>query len=205
MVRTATRRKAFGVDILNSSHPEVKNLKLEGHLPEIHGNKFWNSSFLLMRHLKNNPLKPGTRVLEIGCGWGLLGIFCAKEFGATVTGVDADRHVFPYMQLHARINGVRVETQQASFERLSKTRLADFDLILGSDICFWDEMTDILFNLIRRSKQAGVKQVIISDPCRTPFTALAERCESQWQDTRVLSRRMSRPVRAAGELLVIGN
>jgi hypothetical protein len=65
-------------------------------------------------------------------------------------------------------------------------------------------MTDILFNLVRRSKQAGVKQVIISDPCRTPFTALSARCEEQWQETRILPRRMARPVRAAGQLLVIG-
>ncbi len=205
MVRTVTKRTAFGVDILNSSHQEVKSLKLEGHVPEIHGNKFWNSSFLIMQHLKKNPLKKGTRVLEIGCGWGLLGIFCAKEFGAKVTGVDADRNVFPYMQLHARINGVRVTTEQSSFENLRKARLADFDLILGSDICFWDEMTGILFNLIKRSKQAGVKQIIISDPCRTPFTALADRCQEQWQGTRVLSRRMTRPVRASGQLLVIGD
>ena len=203
MGNMAIQRKAFGLHILNSSHPEIRQLKQEGHVAELHGNKFWNSSFLIMNYLKSNPLRKNTRVLEIGCGWGLLGIFCAKQFGARVTGVDADKHVFPYLQLHAKLNGVNIETEQNSFERLTKSRLADFDLILGSDVCFWDEMADTLYNLVRRSKQAGVKQVIISDPCRSPFTNLAERCKNKWQDTRTLPRRMSRPVKASGELLIV--
>jgi len=198
------KRRSFGLDILNSSHPAIKQLKRDGHVAELHGNKFWNSSFLIMNHLKRNPLKKNTRVLEIGCGWGLLGIFCAKQFGAKVTAVDADKNVFPYLKLHAESNGVHVETEQNSFERLTKSKLSDFDLILGSDICFWDDMTDILYNLVRRSRQAGVGQVIISDPCRSPFTALAERCRNKWDDTQVLQRRISSPIKASGELLVIG-
>ena len=92
-------------EVLNANHIEVRHLKLEGHAPEIHGHKFWNSSFLMMKYLKKHPLKPGTRVLEIGCGWGLPGIFCAKEFNARVTGSDLDANVFPYLGLHAPAAG----------------------------------------------------------------------------------------------------
>lgn len=204
MANVADRRKAFGLEILKSSHPDIKRLKQQGYVAELHGNKFWNSSFLVMNYLKSNPLKKNIRILEIGCGWGLLGIYCAREFSAKVTGVDADKNVFPFMHLHAEKNQVKVETEQISFQRLTKSRLADFDLILGSDICFWDEMADTLYNLIRRSKQAGVKQVIISDPCRAPFTELSMRCQEKWSDTRILSRRISSPVRASGEILIVG-
>ncbi|MFT5793211.1 MAG: 2-polyprenyl-3-methyl-5-hydroxy-6-metoxy-1,4-benzoquinol methylase, partial [Saprospiraceae bacterium] len=86
----SNQRTAFGVKILNSNHTEIRRLKREGHVAELHGNKFWNSSFLIMDYLKKHPLKKGVRVLEIGCGWGLLGIFCARQFDAKVTGIDAD-------------------------------------------------------------------------------------------------------------------
>ncbi|MBT08040.1 MAG: SAM-dependent methyltransferase, partial [Gammaproteobacteria bacterium] len=40
-------RQAFGLKILNSNHAKVRHLKKEGYVAEIHGNKFWNSSFLI--------------------------------------------------------------------------------------------------------------------------------------------------------------
>jgi predicted nicotinamide N-methyase len=205
MAKSSTKRQALGLQILNSSHADIKKLKREGHIAEIHGNKFWNSSFLLMNHLKKHPLKNNSRVLEIGCGWGLLGIYCAKNFSSKVTGVDADKNVFPYLNLHAEINGVKIATEQNSFERLNKKFLANYDVILGSDICFWDEMSITLFNLFKRSLQSGVKQIIISDPCRSPFTELVSRCKDKLPNVRTESRRMNSPVRASGDLLIIDN
>ena len=54
----STQRQAFGLKILNAKHHAVRKLKAEGHQAEIHGNKFWNSSFLIMDHLKRHPPKP---------------------------------------------------------------------------------------------------------------------------------------------------
>jgi predicted nicotinamide N-methyase len=177
-------------------------LKRNGAVPEIHGHKFWNSSFLIMNHLKKNPIPRKSRVMEIGCGWGLLGIYCAKQFDARVTGTDADRNVFPFLDLHAEINGVKVATEQARFERLTVERLKQVDVLLGADVCFWDELTPVLFNLIKRSLRAGVKQIIIGDPSRSPFTALARRCGAM-SDSTVIARSITRPVRASGELLIV--
>ena len=61
-------RQAFGLKILNANHPGIRQIKREGHQAEIHGNKFWNSSYLIMDYLKKNPLPKRSRVLEIGCG-----------------------------------------------------------------------------------------------------------------------------------------
>ena len=105
---TNTMRRAHGLKILNARHKEIRRLKREGHVAEIHGNKFWNSSFLIMDHLRRHPLAKRTRVLEIGCGWGLLGLYCAKRFGCRVHGIDADAHVLPYLQLHADVNEVKM-------------------------------------------------------------------------------------------------
>jgi len=43
------------------------------------------------RALRECGVRPGDRVLEIGCGWGALAETAAREFGATVTGVTLSR------------------------------------------------------------------------------------------------------------------
>ena len=198
-----TERRANGLRILTGAHASVRALRRAGHVAEIHGNKLWNSSFLLMEHLKKHPLPAGTRVLEIGCGWGLLSIFCAKRFGAVAHGVDADANVQPYMHLHAELNGVEVTSEKKTFAQLTTKMLADYDLVVGGDICFWDDLNRDLFNLIRRARKAGVGTVMIADPCRPPFTALAERCEATLPNTERRTVHLSRPVKASGQILIV--
>lgn len=199
-----TMRRAYGVKILNSNHPEIRRLKREGNVAEIHGNKFWNSSFLVMDYLKKNPLKKNVRILEIGCGWGLLSIFCARTFDARVTGIDADENVLPYFQLHADLNDVMVTGKRMTFQQLSVEKLEAFDVIVGADICFWDEMAGLLHNLVRRAMKAGVKQVMIADPCRPPFTDLTERCRKTFGgQVDVVEKWLTRPVHASGEILIV--
>lgn len=202
MATVADKRTAFGVKILKSNHKQVRQLKREGYVAELHGNKFWNSSFLIMDYLKKNPLKKKVRVLEIGCGWGLLGIYCAKQFDAKVVGIDADENVLPYLALHATINGVAIEGEQLSFQQLSTAKLKNYDVILGADICYWEDMTGILYNLIGRAKKAGVSTIMIADPCRAPFTALVEKCRKKYK-VKVEEKWLKRPVNASGEILIV--
>ncbi len=197
-----THRRAFGLKILNANHPGIRQIKREGHQAEIHGNKFWNSSYLIMQYLKKHPLPKRSRVLEIGCGWGLLGLYCAKEFGSKVHGIDADDNVFPYLDLHAEENGIVMTREKKTFNQLSVSYLESFDVVLGADICFWDEMTGQLFNLIKRSRKAGVKTVMIADPCRPPFNALAEKCLDKLDDIEVVEKFLKRPVNASGEIII---
>jgi 2-polyprenyl-3-methyl-5-hydroxy-6-metoxy-1,4-benzoquinol methylase len=127
-----------------------------------------------MDYFRHNGLPSGSRILEVGCGWGLASIYCAKKHKAKATGADIDRNVLPYGMFHAEINNVKVDFIQRGFEQLRKKDLEKYDIILGADICFWDHMTDMLKNLILRAKRAGVKQVYISDPIRSPFESLCE-------------------------------
>ncbi|EKF73059.1 hypothetical protein A11A3_15672 [Alcanivorax hongdengensis A-11-3] len=189
---------------MRSGHREIRRLKRANHVPSIHGNKVWNSSFLIMDQLTRQKVPSDWHMMDIGCGWGPLGIFAAKRFGCRVTAVDADEDVFPYLQLHAQVNKVQVETLQARFEKLTQARLADVDLITGADICFWDELTPVLYNLIRRALRSGVKQVIIADPGRSPFYELAERCQAH-MNARVVERRSKTPKAISADLLIIDN
>ena len=200
---TPIQRQAFGLKILNAGHPSIRKLKSQGFQAEIHGNKFWNSSFLVMDYLKRNPLPQGTRVLEVGCGWGLLGLYCAKAFDAAVTGIDADANVGPYLDLHAQLNHQSVTFEQKSFNQLTKAYLANFDVIIGADICFWDELSQQLFNLIRRAQGAGVLQTILADPCRSPFETLAARSAAAFKSVERIEAGISRPTKATGALLIV--
>ncbi len=198
-----TKREAYGITVLKASHKKVRQLKKE-YEPEIHGDKFWNSSWLLMDYLEHQGLPYQARVMEVGCGWGLAGMYCAKHYGAVVTGVDADDTVFPYLDLHAEVNGVQVKTMKSQFENLKKKLLAKQDVVLGSDICFWDNMVDPLYKLVRRAVKAGVQQVVLADPGRPPFEEVCQRCtEKLGGGTKEWS--VEEPVRASGTLLIVGS
>lgn len=176
-------REAFGLTILTSQHKDIRRLRKAQGVAELHGNKFWKSTYVLMDYLKETPLERDSRVLELGCGWGLAGIFCAKAFGAEVVSLDADENVFPFVELHAQLNEVSINTYCARFEHITEADLAGFDVIIGADICFWDEMTEPLKQLLTRAINAGVTRIILTDPGRPTFRALAEHFADQYPES----------------------
>jgi predicted nicotinamide N-methyase len=201
--RVQTEIRAYGIRVLQSRHPEIRRLK-RLHTPSVHGNKHWVSSWLLMDYLRSHPLPEGVRVMEIGCGWGLAGIYCAKQFNAIVTGVDIDSEVFPYLRLHADINKVDVATLQKKFNKLREEDLQNIDVVIGADICFWDKMVYPLKRFIRRALNAGVQSVIIADPARSPFEKLSKYFVKKGKG-ETLDWRVKLPQNIQGQLLKIKN
>lgn len=202
---TETSQNAFDLQILKSTHPDIKKLKRE-YPTSIHGNKFWGSSFLLMDYFRKNPIDSTTKVLELGCGWALASIYLNKRFNCTVNSIDADKDVFPYAKLHAKLNDASIHTEQKRFEKITKSELSNIDIIIAADVCFWDELSDIHFNLIRRALQAGVKTIIYADPERAPFTALTARCKNTLAtDTIKINSFEARvkSLKASGKILLI--
>ncbi len=65
-------------------------------------------------------------------------------------------------------------------------------------------MIGTLMNLIARSKRAGVRKVIVADPCRPPFNDLATRCKDKYDQVELKEKFLSRPVNASGEILIVG-
>ena len=194
--------QSHGITVFLSAHPEIRRLKRD-HYTAFHGNKFWTSSWLIMDFLKKQGLPDGTRILEVGCGWGLAGIYCAKKHNALVTAVDIDSEVFPYLQLHADINRVQVRALKKSFEGLRKKDLKGFDMIIGADICFWDDMVKPLKNLIHRAFSTGLRQILIADPGRPTFEALGDYFVGKGRgETLDWSVRRPRPIQ--GRILSIG-
>jgi predicted nicotinamide N-methyase len=194
----------FGLKILRSTHPEVRRIKRKQLGHSAHGNKVWRSSFALIDYLETYPLEPQSKVLEIGCGWGLSGLYAAKKQNAEVTGIDIDSSVKPYFELQNSINDCAITFEERSFESFSQTELGEYQYIMGSDICFWDEMTNPLFDFIQQSVEAGIKKILISDPGRPPFWALAELC-SETLNSEIITRRIYQPFKSEKYILVIEN
>jgi len=157
-----------------------------------------------MDFLQNNPPAEGYKVLELGCGWGLAGIHCAKFYQSNVIAVDADGAVFPYLQLHAKHNDVTIETWEQRFEDIDPQQLADIDMIIASDVCFWDELAEALYQLIKRACKAGVSRIVVTDPERPPFFDLANRCMDEFYG-ELFQWDVDEPRRASGCLLLIEN
>jgi len=194
----------FGLKILRSTHPEVRKIKRKQQGHSAHGNKVWRSSFALIDYLETYPIEAHSKVLEIGCGWGLSGLYAAKNQQADVTGIDIDASVQPYFALQNAINDSVVKFQQRSFESLTTEELNQYQYIIGSDICFWDEMTDPLFDLIERAIKSGVKKILIADPGRPPFWELGDRC-AQRLNSEIITRRIYQPFKSEKYILTITN
>ena len=193
----------LGIKALRSGHPGVRRLKrLQQGYNSAHGNKVWRSSFVLMDYLSTYPPTPNTNVLDIGCGWGLTGIFLAKAYDAQVTGIDIDKSVAPFLALQADINDCVINFEARGFESLSKAELKTYSTLIGTDICFWDELTEPLLKLITSALDAGVERILIADPGRPPFWDLVDQCINQL-DAEVVTRRIYQPWKTEKYILVI--
>lgn len=195
-------KEVRGLKIYKKKHKAIKKLLKDTSTPEIHGDKVWFSSYLIHDYLLKNPPKKKANIMEIGCGWGILAIHCAKEFKAKVIAVDADKNVFPFLDMHAKLNKVKVEHKVSRYENLKASLLAEQDMILGGDICFWNELIDPLLKLIKRSVKNGVGTIIIADPGRSPFLKLAKQCKKQF-DAELLEVNLKEPMKEDGYLLII--
>lgn len=197
-------KETNGVFILKRKHPIMRRLHKAIPSPEIHGDKVWPSSYFIMDYLEKNPIDKGSRVMEIGCGWGLLSIYCASRFEAKVTAVDADKNVFPYLKVHAALNNVNVKTKERRFEDVKRKTLAKQDLIVGGDICFWDELVDPLYKIVKKACSENVGRIIIADPGRPPFLKLAKRCKKKF-GAELIEWSVESPQPSEGYLMVINN
>ena len=68
-----------------------------------------------------------------------------------MTAVDSDPEVFPFLDLHAEINRVEIMTMKRGLGGVAVEDLRDFNVLVGADICFWDNLTPVLKRLINRA------------------------------------------------------
>jgi cyclopropane-fatty-acyl-phospholipid synthase len=112
-------------------------------------------------------LKPGMRVLEIGCGWGGFAMFAAREFGCHVTGITLSTEQYAY---------ARQEASRAGLSHLVDIRLEDyrdtkgeFDRIVSIEMFEavgeenWPRYFEVVRERLKPGGSAGLQIITIDD------------------------------------------
>lgn len=168
-------RQAFGLRVPRASDTGLRALRAM-HQPAHQGWRLWSATWLLLSYLQTCDLR-GARVVDVGCGWGLAGVYCATR-GATVISCDLDPEVLPIAQYHADCNEAIIQTQARGFDAVDDELLAGASWVIGADICFRGDLVDPLFQLLQRARRADAA-VALADPGRAPMQTLAARCVQQ--------------------------
>lgn len=191
--------RSHGIRLLLPNHKSIRKLR-KTHVPSNHGHKVWPTSWLVIDYMKNTRLKSGKRVLDLACGWGLSGIFCAKVFHSKVTWIDGDDAVYPYLNLLAEKNKVTGNFMHMDINKVGSRILRNTDIVVASDICFCDSLIDTLRRFINRAKNASVSHIYISDPGRWPFFDLSEPYLNK-KGVELIDWKVRRPVESEGKIL----
>jgi hypothetical protein len=93
-------------------------------------------------------------------------------------------------------------TRKGAIGGVTMQQLKGVDVLLGSDICFWEKMVLPLKRLVGRAMRAGVGMVLIADPVRAPFEELADYF-IQKDLGEILDWKTRRPRPVHGQILII--
>jgi predicted nicotinamide N-methyase len=157
----------------------------------------WTSGVVLAGLLARCPLH-GVRVLELGCGLGLVGIAAARA-GGRVTVNDRSKLALAFTALNARENRLAVETVQCEWQSPQALEVhGPWDLVLGSDILYDERSAYALTALLDRVLAAD-GEVWITDPGRDAASAFLTSASTAWRRSKyrcgrgVLLHRLVRP------------
>ncbi|MBC3869729.1 bifunctional 2-polyprenyl-6-hydroxyphenol methylase/3-demethylubiquinol 3-O-methyltransferase UbiG [Undibacterium oligocarboniphilum] len=116
---------------LNADPAEIQKFSELAH-------RWWDPSSEFRPLHEINPLRlewinqriplHGKRVIDVGCGGGILAESMAKK-GATVTGIDLSEKALKVADLHSLESGVNIRYQKISAEEMAQAEPAQFDVV----------------------------------------------------------------------------
>ena len=96
--------------------------------------KVWEASWVLADFLAGLPADPGKRILEIGCGLGLVGVVAAS-FGHKVVMTEHNPEALEFARANAELNHCP-EVEIIDLDWNSPSLYGRFDYIVGSEIVY---------------------------------------------------------------------
>ncbi len=152
-----------------SSDKEIQRIKRKTEKPVSHGNKVWNSSFTIIDFLSRYNLQKIDTAIDIGCGWGVVLAYLQKQ-GIDCGGIDIDVNTKPYVDVVNKYNKTNVDVLYMDYKELPREVFKRIDLIIGCDICYWEQHVGNIKKLINKAQCP----VLIADPGRDTFWELTE-------------------------------
>ena len=124
------------------------------------------------RALRMAHVKPGDRVLEIGCGWGALAEMATTEFNASLVGVTLSTEQLAWAQARmARVNAAaRADLRLQDYRDIGKTSADEpFDAICSIEMVeavgreYWPEYFQTVARLLKPGGYACIQSIVIAD------------------------------------------
>ena len=72
-------------------------------------------------------LQPGMRLLDVGCGWGALAAYAAKNYGVEVVGITVSAQQAQWMR--ERLGHLPIRVEQCDYRQLAARDPGQFDRI----------------------------------------------------------------------------
>ncbi|WP_456434199.1 class I SAM-dependent methyltransferase [Thermosulfuriphilus sp.] len=137
--------------------------------------KIWEGAVVLADFLASIEASPPKRILEIGAGLGVAGLFAAAS-GHQVTITDGEEEPLDFVRVTAAVNNLEVEVARMDWS--SPQDMGQFDLIVGAEVVYSSRIYEALLTLFRRFLKPGGTIYLShsSERLRTlgPFLAKAE-------------------------------
>jgi len=112
-------------------------------------------------------LRPGQKLLEIGCGWGGFAEYAAKTFGAKVVGLTISKEQREFAQARIQSAGlsdhVEIRLQDYRDERDAYDRIASIEMIEAVGEEFWPSFFSQLRDRLSPGGLAGIQAITIQD------------------------------------------
>ena len=120
------------------------------------------------RALTEAAVKPGDRVLEIGCGWGALAEMATTEMGANITGVTLSTEQLAFAQARMQRLGVdhRADLRLQDYRDIHD---APFDAICSIEMVeavgreYWPTYFAAVSKLLKPGGRACIQSIVIDD------------------------------------------
>ncbi|MCY1164730.1 Tuberculostearic acid methyltransferase UfaA1 [compost metagenome] len=124
------------------------------------------------RALRMAQVKPGDRVLEIGCGWGALAEKAAAQFNASVVGVTLSTEQLEWARARMKREGLadRADLRLQDYRDIGKTTADQpFDAICSIEMVeavgreYWPEYFATVARLLKTGGHACIQSIVIAD------------------------------------------
>jgi cyclopropane-fatty-acyl-phospholipid synthase len=112
-------------------------------------------------------LRPGMRLLEIGCGWGGFAEVAARDYGCSVVGITLSPSQLEFARARIEAAGLasRVELRLQDYRDTTGTfdRIVSIEMFEAVGERYWPAYFDVIRERLRKNGVAGLQVITIAD------------------------------------------